>query len=61
MKSKKAYRTTVHDLRRIDPKKVGVPESSGEFAGLESPPGAKDAPIVTSGIGVQTQGQATHE
>ena len=60
MKSKKTYRT-VRDLRDIDPTKIAVSDVSGEFAGLEGLHGAKDACIVTPGIGVQTQGQTTHE
>jgi len=61
MKSKKIYRTTVHDLRDIDPTKIAVPDMSGEFAGLGASRGANDARIVTPGTGVQTQGQTTHE
>jgi hypothetical protein len=61
MKSKKIYRTIVHDLRDIDLTKIAVPDVSGEFAGLEASHGAMDARIVTPGIGVQTPGQTTHE
>ncbi len=61
MNSKKTDQTPVRDLRNIDPVKVAVPDVSGELAGLETPPGAKDARIVTPGVGVQTPGQTTHE
>jgi hypothetical protein len=60
MKSKKTYRT-VHDLRDIDPTKIAMPDVSGEFAGLAVSHGAKDARIVSPGVGVQTPGQTTHE
>jgi hypothetical protein len=61
MKSKKIYRTTVHDLRDIDPTKIAVPGASSEFAGLEASPGTETASIVTPGIGAQIAGRTTHE
>jgi hypothetical protein len=61
MKSKKTYRTTVHDLRDIDLTKIAVPDVSSGLAGLEASHGAVDARIVSLGIGVQTPGQTTHE
>lgn len=61
MKWKKTYRTTVHDLRDIDPAKIAVPDVAGEFAGLETSPGTKDARILSPSIGVQMPGQTTHE
>jgi len=61
MKSKKTYRTTVHDLRDIDPTKIAFPDVLDEFAGLEASPGTRDARIIRPAIGVQTPGQTTHE
>ena len=61
VKSKKTYRTTVHDLRDIYLTEIDVPDVSGEFAGLEASPGATDADIVTLGIGAQISGQTAHE
>lgn len=60
MKTKKAVKPKLHDLRDLTPVEVAVPDVSGEFVGLVPSPATDGPDIVSPSIGNEPVGQATH-
>ncbi|MGA7711498.1 MAG: hypothetical protein WCA81_06320 [Rhizomicrobium sp.] len=61
MKTKKAGKAKIHDLRDLAPVRLAVPDVSGELVGVMPLPATDGENIVSPGVGNLPPGQATHE